>query len=206
MAHKHLPTLFLAAFLVLASACANPLNKATFQRYYQAGLIAETREDYAAAKEDYYRALVNARAGNLGPQLHACSSYSLGRMLGALCDHDNAEKLLLEALQFDRKSSGPAYMDLFELAYLKYDQGNFAQAAAYFEQALPLVQDQKYTQADPGTFVRHYQHYSEALSRTGKIEAAVLYSDRAKKLSELYPDKKPKADRIDYNQNCIAHE
>ncbi|OGW39830.1 MAG: hypothetical protein A2X58_01460 [Nitrospirae bacterium GWC2_56_14] len=96
---------FVLSILVLLSGCANPLNRATFQRYYQAGIGAESQGDYNAAKENYYRALVNARIGNLEPELHASSSYSLGRMLGALCDRENSKKLLLEALKFDKESS-----------------------------------------------------------------------------------------------------
>ncbi len=203
MNHKNLRVFcFAVCFLVLIPGCANPLNRATFQRYYQAGMGAESQGDYSAAKENYYRALVNARIGNLEPQLHACSSYSLGRMLGALCDHENSEKLLLEALKFDKESSGPVYMDFFELAYLKYDQGNFAQAATYFAEAIPLVDNQKFIETDPGTFIGHFQQYSNALSRIGKNDDAKLFSDRAKKLAEMYPDAKPKAKRLDYNQNC----
>ncbi|OGW39831.1 MAG: hypothetical protein A2X58_01465 [Nitrospirae bacterium GWC2_56_14] len=93
-------------------------------------------------------------------------------------------------------------MDFFELAYLKYDQNDFAQAASYFAEAIPLVDNQKFIETDPGTFIGHFQQYSNALSKIGKNDDAKLYSDRAIKLTEMYPNIRPKAKRIDYNQNC----
>jgi len=57
-----------ALLFFILNGCANPINRVTYQRYYQAGVAAEQNGQYGLAKINYYRALVNAQMGNLEPQ------------------------------------------------------------------------------------------------------------------------------------------
>lgn len=188
--------------LLAIAGCANPINRVTYKRYYQWGMAAEQNQDYEKAKENYYRALVNARIGNLGPQDNASAAYSLGRMLGILCDHDNAEKMLLEGLQFDEQSHGPVHMSFIELARLKFDQGKYGESVAYFKKALPLVDKKEYIDADPIGFAVIYGEYSDALSKTGRQADAEKLAVKAEQLRMDYPDRKAVAERTPYKENC----
>lgn len=191
-----------ASVLFVVMGCANPVNKVTYKKYYQWGMTAEQSQDYAKAKENYYRALVNARIGNLDPQDNASAAYSLGRMLGILCDHDNAEKMLLEALQFDEQSHGPVHMSFIELARLKLDQGKYSESTAYFEKALPLVDKKEYIDVDPIGFAVIFGEYSDALAKTGRQADAEKFAARAQQFRMDYPDRKAVAERTPYKENC----
>ena len=141
----------LCALIVFSvTGCANPINRVKYDKYYSWGVGAEQNEKYEIAKENYWRALVNARIGNLEPQYHAASSYSLARMLGILCDHENAEKLLLEAVKFDKESNGPVHMSYTELARLKLDQKKFDEAVSYYEQSLAIVDKKEFKDLGEG--------------------------------------------------------
>lgn len=191
-----------SALLLLMAGCANPVNRVTFKRYYTAGYVAENNKDYSAAKENYYRALVNARIGNLEPQLEASAAYSLGRMLGIQCDLDNAEKLLLEALQIDQKSNGPVHMSYFELARLNQAQQKYFESTAYFEKALPLVDNKKFIEADPIGMAGLFDEYSNALKLIGRQVDAEKIATRAQLLRKEYPGRKVVVERTPYNENC----
>jgi len=110
--------------------------------------------------------------------------------------------MLTEALKYDKEISGPIHMALFELALLKYDQGNYADAASYFGQAIPLVDKEEYIVADPGQFIAYFTFYATALQKTGHEEEGKSLSIRAKELSEKFPDAKPKAGLTPYMENC----
>ena len=200
MNRMFLRLLLVGLFISLINGCA--LNKIHFQKYYQAGNEAEERHDYEMAKKHYYRAWDNARMGRLEPQLRAQAAYSLGRMLGIFCDDKNAELMLKEALNFDKESYGPVYMSLFELAYLNYDQGKYDEAVSYFQQAIPLIDNEKYIEFDPAGFVMHFSTYSRALEKTGHSNEAKVFNDRANVLSKKYPAAQAKDTRTPYNRYC----
>ena len=57
--------------LIGMAGCANPLNRVTYDRYWEQGGAAERSGQLAVAEQAYYRALVNVDIGNLGPLLKA---------------------------------------------------------------------------------------------------------------------------------------
>lgn len=199
---KALHYIALGFTVIFLTGCANPVNRHTYEKYYSWGAGAEQNEDYENAKENYYRALVNARIGNLEASFHAASSYSLARMLGILCDHENAEKLLLDAVKFDKEADGPVHMSYVELARLKFDQKKFSEAVSYYEQALKIVDKQKFIDADPIGFVLIFEEYSHSLAELGRHEEAAPYIKRAQKLRQQFPNKKNIAERTPYTINC----
>lgn len=192
----------IGVFFLVLNSCANPINRVTYQRYYQAGFVAEQEGQYELAKMNYYRALVNVRMGNLEPQRHAAAAYSYGRMLGILCDHKNAELMLTEALKYDKETSGPTHMALFELALLKYDREEYAEAVSYFGQAIPIVDKEEFIGTDPGQFVAYFTLYARALQEIGRAEEGKSFSIRAEELAKKYPDAKPRAGLTPYMKNC----
>ncbi len=192
----------LLLLILILVGCANPLNRNTYNKYYRWGAAAEQNENYELAKENYYRALVNARIGNLEPQYHAASSYSLARILGILCDHENAEFLLLEAVKFDAESNGPIHMSYTELAKLKLDQKKYDEAAPYYEKLLSIVDNQEFIDSDPIGFSVIFNEYSQALSQLGRGNDAAQYRKRSEELRKKYPEKKAVAERTPYTINC----
>lgn len=59
------------AFLVLLltiTACTNPINRATFNKYMNAGMLAEKDGNLAAAEENYRRAYLNTQMGHLSEE------------------------------------------------------------------------------------------------------------------------------------------
>ena len=199
MKTKHFFLLILASILV---ACANPINRATYNKYYRWGWEAEQAQEYSLAKENYYRALNNARAGNLEPRYHASASYALGRMQGVLCEHEEAETLLLEAVKFDTEAKGPVYMSYNELARLYLDTGQFAKAVSYYKKSLVLVDKQNFLDKDPIGFSILFHEYAQALHKTGRVRAADKYRQRAEQLRTKYPKKQPQSERTPYLLNC----
>lgn len=199
---KKCSRLIIPFILLVFIGCANPINRVTFDKYYGWGVGAEDAEDYELARENYYRALVNARMGNLEPQYHAASSYSLARMLGILCDHENAEMLLLDAVKFDQESNGPVHMSYLELARLKFDQKRYNEAIPYFEKALEIVDNEEFFNADPIGFAIIFEEYSIALREIGKTGEAEIYSKRAIEIREKYPEKEAIAERTPYLISC----
>jgi tetratricopeptide (TPR) repeat protein len=75
------------------------------------------------------------------PKLMAIYYYELGRSLGVLGLYDEGEKDLLQALRLDKKFNVPIGMDVTELARLNYARGNKAQAAFYFKQLMPHLDE-----------------------------------------------------------------
>lgn len=199
MNRKLFHLILIGLLTLLVSSCV--LNGIHSRKYYQAGYEAEERQDYETAKKHYYRAWDNARLSG-EPKQRAQAAYSLGRMLGIFCDYTNAEQFLKEALKYDKESSGPVYMSLFELAYLSYDQGKYDEAVSYFQQAIPLVDNEKYIEFDPAGFVMHFSTYSSALEKSGHNNEAKVFSNRANALSKKYPNAQAKGARTQYGKNC----
>lgn len=199
---KNRSHLFIPYILLIFIGCANPINRVTYDKYYGWGVGAEQAEKYEVARENYYRSLVNARIGSLEPQYHAASSYSLARMLGILCDHENAEMLLLDAVKFDTESNGPVHMSYLELARLKLDQKKFNEATSYFKKSLDIVDNEKFFNADPIGFAIIFEEYSTALRKIGKNDRAKIYSQRAIEIRKKHPGKEAIAERTPYLKNC----
>jgi tetratricopeptide (TPR) repeat protein len=187
--------------LLILSACAT-IKSPTFNKYYEAGVVAERQGDYAAAKENYYRALVNARVGLLSRKETAAAAYAYGKMLGVYCDYQGAEELLLEAKDLDQKVKWPSYIPLLELARIKTAQGDYQAAVKYFEQTLRLVDKKQFIESDPIAFAEVLQNYSVALGRLQRSADAQSAAARAETLRRAHPGGKPLAGPPPYGSQC----
>src|SRR4030095_14971948 len=111
-----------AATALLAAACANPINEATWHRYTAAGNAAKARGDLGTAEEAHRRALVNARIGNLGAEREALALHNLALVKRDLCKLDEAEESLRRAYELRDKNRdtppGNLTGTIFELAQL----------------------------------------------------------------------------------------
>lgn len=128
--------------LLLLSACANPLNRATSDRYADTCATAETNGRLDVAEQACYRALVNVDWGNLGPELKSQRLYNLGRIKRKLSKFGEAEDLFKQSLAIEEKLSSPTDPKigrrLIELSATLAGQGKWDEGAQYLEKAAPI--------------------------------------------------------------------
>lgn len=189
--------LFITVSLVFAlTACANPINQHNAARYHELGRQAELAGDYKAAEGYYGRTLANARIGRSPDAGISMAAYNLGRVKGHLCMYDEAEQLLLEALQLEEKVTGPdsavTSMRLFELARLHFDQQHYDQAGQYYARALPIVKKLGVESRDPIALADAIEEYSVALKNLGKNDEAQKTKQEADQLRKASAGKSAK--------------
>ena len=165
--------------ITLVALLATPVwaaDRRTADRIYDQGLRAESAGDYAGAREAFDRVLNEARAAGLGPEYVSAATYDLARMTGYTCDFVRAKELLLEALTLEQAlpAPGPGNVTkrLSELARLSYDQGNFAESAAYYERVVPELERLGVLKLDPNGFANFLDDHALAISRSGNEQRA----------------------------------
>ena len=200
--------IFLAGLVLgvlVFSACANPLNRATYQRYYNAGVEAKNRGDLKLARENYRRAMINVGLGNLSDEELAYASYEYGRLSGYLCDSKEAKKYLKQALELKEKSNLPDLTkskSYHEMARFYYDHGQYAQAVTYFQRGIPLSEKLGIENQAPIAFATGLDEYAVALRNTGREQEAGTVASRAQNIRDQHPGKQPEFIPTRYNQNC----
>ena len=191
----------------LLAGCANPVNRVTANRYYDAALVAEQAGDIDQAAAMYARALNNAQVGFLGPSAQSAAMYGLGRMRGYQCRTAEAEQLLVESLALEEKASGPesgpVSMRLFELARFHADSGRFAQSLPYFARALPLGRKRGIPERDPHAFAQAFDDYAVALARSGQPAEAEAARTEARALRDRRPGGEPSFVPKRYPAFCV---
>lgn len=188
----------------LLTACANPINLKTAERYYVTGRDAEFSGDYATARERYARALLNARLGHADPATISMLTYNLGRMEGYIGKCDEAQKLLMDALAQEEQITGPesgiTTMRLFELARLNYDQKNYQEAQGYYKRGIPAGEKLGVTESDPIGLANAIDEYADALEKGGEHPAASEARQKAQVLRTANPSRK--ADFVPERYKC----
>lgn len=135
----------LTAFLTVGvlTACANPLNQATSDRYSETCAQAERNRRLDVAEEACSRALVNVDWGHLGDVAKSQKTYNLARIKRQLRKFDEAEKLYKDSLAIEEKqtpsSSAKIGRRLAELAILNGQQNRFDDGLPYVERLFALA-------------------------------------------------------------------
>lgn len=157
--------------IITLAACANPINQHTAKNYYQAGQTALSKGDLITAKESFRRALINVRLGHMGPEAEGQALMKLGRVLGNLCEHDQADEAFSEAVKAYDMAYGDhsprTFSARLELAQLSYDIGRYSNSVRYFQDALPTG-EQLIETADPAGYSFILDDYADALARIGR--------------------------------------
>jgi uncharacterized protein YceK len=135
---------FLAiAVCSIVSGCANPLNRATSDRYTR--MCSEALQNHLldVAENACYRALVNVDMGNLGPELKSQRLLNLALIKRALKKFDEAEVLLQESLRIEETLTGPSSEKvgrrLAELAAVKYQKAQYIEGFPLLERLEPIA-------------------------------------------------------------------
>ncbi len=170
------------------------------------GSVSEARRaaaDLAAALGDPQRAvqlardnLASAMAENGADSVEASGAKaSLAEILGAQGQWDEADALLIEAYQTERKRSGPAHPNVLSLlsrgANLALRKGDYALAERRYREAA-LSAEQVLGAEHPET-LRYQAHVATALSNAGNNAEAVVEFERVlpvrtRVLGEDHPD------------------
>jgi hypothetical protein len=135
--------LLLVAVAGLLAGCANPLNRATSDRYAQQCADAYRDGLLDVAEQACYRAAVNVNLGNLGPELKSERWYNLALIKRALRKLNEADELLTESLKVEETLSGPSSEKtgrrLAELAAVKYQKAQYTEGFPLMERLAPMT-------------------------------------------------------------------
>jgi len=197
--------LLLAVTLLLGVGCASSVNMKNVEIHYNAGRNFEQQGDPQSAKDQYAKALINAKLANGNPALISMLTYNYGRMLGHTCQYEEAEENLIEALNMEKaitgNNSGPTSMRLFELARLNYDNNQFRKAASYFEEGIPLIESLNIEQSDPIGYTLILKIYKSSLDMLDRKAEADQIQIKIDSLLASNPEKSPGFTPLSYKCN-----
>ena len=181
----------LAGSPLLLIACVSDINRKEAQIHFEAAQRYDIQGDYTSAREQYGKALVDARLAGVDPATISMLTYNYGRTTGYTCHFEEAEKYLLEALNMEKNITGPesgvSTKRVFELARLYFDQGQYAKSAVYYANGIPLVEKLGAAQSDPIGLANAMDEYAVALANVGKTSDAATAKQRAAQLREQNP-------------------
>lgn len=168
----------------LVSGCANPLNRATSDRYMETCSKAESRGDLAVAEEACYRAAVNVDWGNLGPELRSERLYNLGRVKRKVGKFNEAEQVLKESLAVEKELSGPSSTKtgrrLAELSATYYQSNKITEGVAVVEKLKPIAN--QYTGNERKFMAALFFEYGKKMAEKGDLELSKSFESEGSKL------------------------
>jgi hypothetical protein len=166
--------LILLAATGLLVSCANPLNRATSDRYARQCSDAYREGLLDVAEEACYRAAVNVNLGNLGPELKSERLYNLALIKRELKKLNEADELLTESLKVEDTLSGPSSEKigrrLAELAAVKYQKAQYAEGFSLMERLAPMTG--LYSGKDRMFLAALFQCYTIQAEQTQRAELA----------------------------------
>lgn len=196
----------IAVAAVVASSllvgCAAPINIKNAERHAQAGYVAQRNNDWDTARRQFAQAVVNADLGGAEAQGKGIVNYEYGRALGVTCFHEEAEKYLLRSKEFQEQLGQSPYLALYELGLLTEKQRQYAKAAAYFSQLIPLMEKAGLQSQYPLGVADAYERYGKALKELGKDAEARLAEQKASSIRVENPDAKPFGRVTPYGTAC----
>ena len=186
--------------------CATDINRINASRYYDAGLAFEARKQYEQAREAYWRALVNYRSAG-GPQSAiSAATYNLGRMTGMTCNFPLAEQFLQEALKLEEQLTSPEPGNitkrLGELANISFALDKFEESAAFYERAVPRLEQLGIIQDDPIGYALYLDGYANALDKAGMSAKGAEIRRRASAIRDQNAAKTARFSPVYYNNVC----
>ncbi|MBB5417360.1 hypothetical protein [Paraburkholderia atlantica] len=187
---------------VVLCGCASAVSERVATNYTAVGAAAERRGDWDTARRAFARATLNADQADLPPARRAIAHYEYGRSLGVTCFFDESERELNAAYQLDKQAGQPLFLSLIELARLNLDQRKFSQSAAYFERAMPFLDEANAADKAPVAYSDILNEYARALAGEGRSAEAKSMTDRATALRDAVLNKRSITDRTPYGKVC----
>lgn len=184
------------------AGCVAPINVRNAERHAQAGYAAQRNGDWETARRQFAQAVVNADLGDADLNGKATVNYEYGRALGVTCFYEESEKYLLRPKEFDEQQGQSPYLALFELGLLAEKQKQYAKAASYFSQLIPLMEKAGLRTKYPLGVVEAYEQYANSLQEIGKGHEAGLMRQQANSVRAENPDAKPFGRLTPYGSAC----
>jgi tetratricopeptide (TPR) repeat protein len=155
------------------------------------GSAAYQNGDLDDARTDWLRALTAARkVYDPGTPQIATIENNLGRLLLETGDLAGAEPLLRDALASDRKNNSETFDDLayplFNLAYVRYAQGDRDEALKLLDEALPIAEKAKHRMHGPILMMLADLHCAN-----GNAAPGAEFAERAVAVNQEHADKAP---------------
>ena len=125
--------LLLIAAAIALSACANPVSRKIATAYTEGCYGFQVIGKWPQAQRACERAALNAENGGLPGREIAPLWFEYGRVSGILCDYQQADLGLRQALELETAINGPVHEIQLELARLKSVTGEIAESAAWYE-------------------------------------------------------------------------
>jgi len=161
-------------FVVLLSACVNPINLHTGREYFQGGLENAKEGKWFNARMAFGRAWTNANLGKADDKVTAVYAYEYGRASGAICDWDEAERGLKRSYELDVKTKGPIHMDLLELARMYHGKGALDKSEEYFHLGKNELDKIQADTRDSIGYANILAEYAVVLSALGESKKAAI--------------------------------
>jgi tetratricopeptide (TPR) repeat protein len=203
---SHAAQFLFAALATSAMACFNPVNAVTYDRYFEAGAAAADAGDLPQAKIFYSRAVINAQIGFLGPKAEAAALYNYGRVVGKMCEYDNARSSFERALVLEEQAEGPdsgfSSMRLFELARLSVDNEKYSDAVGWYARAIALTRKMGADRGDPIAFANELDGFATALEHTGDLAQAAELRRESAQIRADHPGMLPGFVAEHYPKEC----
>jgi tetratricopeptide (TPR) repeat protein len=189
-------------FAFLLASCANPINLHTANEYFQGGVSSAAQDKWFNARMSFGRAWTNADLGHAEDRVTAVYAYEYGRASGAICDWPESERGLLKALELDRKTNGPIYMSLGELARMYHSKGSLEDSEKYFSLAKDALDKVQADTRDSIGYANILNEYAEVLTKLGKIEDAKVLSKREEEIRSVFKDRTSNHKQTPYGKFC----
>lgn len=195
-------TLPLLASLAILGGCAAPINVRNAEAHAQAGYAAERAGDWDGARRQFAQAVVNADLGNADVHGKAIVNYEYGRALGVTCEYAMSEKYLLRSKELVVQEGRAPYLPLYELGLLAEQQRKPQEAAQYFAELIPLMEQQGLLEHYPLGVADVHERYASALASLGKSVQASAQRAQASAIREANPNAKPFGSVTPYGSAC----
>jgi tetratricopeptide (TPR) repeat protein len=197
-----------AAGALLVAGCADDLVRRESDNHFAAAHRFDLQGDYVSAREQYWKALVDARQSGATPATISMLTYNFGRTTGYTCHLEEAEKYLLEALEMEKAISGPesgiSTKRLFELARFYFDQGNFDKSVGYYDSGIPAIKKLGIAESDPITLANVLDEYSEVLASSGRGAEVAAIRQEAVAIRAANPGRQARFTPVRFRCNHTA--
>ena len=142
-----------------------------------------------------------------GPQnAISAATYNLGRMTGLTCNFPLAEQFLQEALNVEEQLPSPEPGNitkrLGELANISFALGKFEQSAAFYERAVPRLEQLGIIQDDPIGYALYLDGYANALDKARQATKSAEIRRRAISIREQSPLNTARFTPVYYHTVC----
>jgi tetratricopeptide (TPR) repeat protein len=191
-------------FALMLTGCVTAINQHNADRHEVAGNAFYNQGDWVSARRQYAQAVVNSDLGRASANDKARVNYSYGRVLGIMCAYDKAEQYLRRSRELAGSGATSTYLSLYELGQISQAQGKSQEAARYFAELIPLLDQMGLRSKFPLGVADAHDRYATALEASGNREAAAAQRAEAAAIRSDYPGAVQAGAATPYGTACPA--